>query len=309
MAERQHIFDTNKSTLDTLDSEFLRSHNVQLAVKRDDLIHEQVSGNKWRKLKYNVEACLSSRCNRILTFGGAYSNHLLATASAANQLNLKSIGIVRGDELSVDSNQTLRDCNALGMELVFVTRDQYKERYESQYHEVLKLEYPSTFIVPEGGANYHGIVGCTEIFHEIPDDIDDIFVAQGTTTTSCGLLLPMKRHQCLHVIPALKGFDSLHEMKWLLNYSGIETEFIMELMAQVEVLDEYHFGGYGKYDNTLLSFMVKFEDEYGIPLDQVYTAKCMYGLFDQIQTGKLDGKKIVFVHTGGIQGKRSLLMQ
>lgn len=307
MIDSRVIFDTSRSTLDRIDSAILRERDIQLFVKRDDLIHSEVSGNKWRKLKFNIEECIVSKYSTILTFGGAYSNHLLATASAAKELKLQSIGVVRGEELTFNSNQTLNDCYSLGMDLVFISREQYKERYESQFHEELKLKFPSTYIVPEGGANYQGVMGCLELYNELPIDIDEIFVAQGTTTTSCGLMLGLRNQQKLNVVPALKGFDSIFEMKSLMQYSGIDQEFIDEQLMNVNVLDQYHFGGYGKYNDELLDFMKKIENEYKIPLDQVYTAKCMYALFDQIKKGLLDNKKVVFIHTGGVQGTRSIL--
>lgn len=280
----------------------LNKHAVQLFIKRDDLIHPIVSGNKWRKLKYNIELALQTKRSGILTFGGAYSNHLVATAAGAQEAGLHAVGIVRGEELNAGSNETLRKCAELGMQLVFVTRDQYALRHDRYYWEELLLEYPDHFIVPEGGANYYGIIGCQEILKETPNDYDAVYVAQGTTTTSIGVLFSANEKTKVHVVPVLKGFDAMGEMRSMLNYSGIESSLYEDLLENVVVCDQYHFGGYGKYTPELLDVMEEFFHQTTIPLDPVYTGKVIYTLMDRIKKGLHDGQRILFVHTGGIQG-------
>jgi 1-aminocyclopropane-1-carboxylate deaminase len=294
------IFDTKKSILQEIKG--INADGNGIFVKRDDLIHEVVSGNKWRKLKYNMLQAQSMQKSGILTFGGAFSNHLVATASACNSLNLKSIGIVRGDELNENSNHTLKKCHSLGMKLIFVSRENYNQKNDYDYLNSLKNEFPDFYIVPEGGANYYGMIGCQEIIKEIEQDFDHLFISQGTTTTSCGILLSLKENQTLHVIPALKGFDSLEEMRKILKQALFDTETVEELLTKVQVHPEFHFGGYGKITEELLDFMSQMSNKHQLYLDQVYTAKAFYGMLQVIENELFQNQKIIFVHTGGLQG-------
>lgn len=296
------MYKTNNSILQEIDLKQFRDSAIQLFVKRDDLIDKFVSGNKWRKLKYNVEYAIQIKKDGILTFGGAFSNHLLATASACKMFGIKSIGIVRGDELTADSNETLFQCAELGMELKFVSRNDYNLRNEKTYLESLSSQFPNSHIIPEGGSNYYGMIGCQEILLETPNDFDYIFVAQGTTTTSAGIAMSLQGKSELHVVPVLKGFDSIQEMKDLYLKSGIGQETIDEFLSKTRVHSESHFGGYGKYTSELLEFMEQVFKETGIPLDPVYTGKAFYAMVNWIEVNSVKNAKILFVHTGGIQG-------
>lgn len=296
------MYQTNKSIVQEIFLDRLADRAIRLFVKRDDLIDEFVSGNKWRKLKYNIEFAKQNKKQGILTFGGAYSNHLLATASACKKAGLRSIGIVRGDELNIESNPTLAECSALGMEMKFFSREDYALRNEKAYHEVLTLQFPNYYIIPEGGSNYYGMIGCQEILQETINDFDHIFVAQGTTTTSAGIALSLAEKSTLHVVPVLKGFDSIKEMTELYSNSGIGKETIVELLDKVEVHDQNHFGGYGKYTAELLKFMEEIYFETGIPLDPIYTGKTFYALTQWIIENSITNVSILFIHTGGIQG-------
>ena len=300
------MLNTSQSILQAIEIPSLKNRGVSLFVKRDDLIHETISGNKWRKLKYNIESCVVKKKQGILTFGGAYSNHLIATASACQKAGIKSIGIVRGDELTSESNETLKACSELDMELVFVSRSDYKMRIEKAYTEGLSIKYPNYLIVPEGGANYHGMIGCQEILKEIKFKPDHIFVAQGTTTTSCGLALGLNEEQKIHVVPVLKSFDSLGEMRNLYMQCGMDNDWIEQLLRNVKVHDEYHFGGYGKYSSELLEFIREFYLSYKLKLDPIYTGKTMFALMNEIQNKSFDNSKVIFIHTGGIQGKSGI---
>ncbi len=294
------LFDTSKSILQeiNLDSKF---PNVRLLVKRDDLIHPEVSGNKWRKLKYNIELVQFQKKDGILTFGGAYSNHLLATAAACNLAGLKSIGIVRGEELDENSNENLKRCSELGMELKFVSREAYDSRNEKISQETWKEEYPFYLLVPEGGSNYYGMVGCQEIWKELPEQVDHLFVAQGTTTTSCGLLVGGSEHTKVHVVPVLKGFDSKAEMRKQLFPFLVDEETITESLNRVEVHSEAHFGGYGKWNDELLDFIDHCQKEYDLPLDKIYTGKAFYALMEWLKAQEFENPQtIIFIHTGGL---------
>jgi 1-aminocyclopropane-1-carboxylate deaminase len=300
------MFDTKKSIIQKVELPFLNRKGIELFVKRDDLIDDFVSGNKWRKLKYNLALAKANNSAGVLTFGGAYSNHLLATAAACEKMGFPAIGIVRGEELNRNSNSVLSRCATLGMDLQFISRNEYALIHDRMYHEELLAKFPNFHIVPEGGANYYGIIGCQEILSETPNNYDHIFVAQGTTTTSAGLVFGLPAHSILHVVPVLKGFDAIGEMRSLFWKTGIEREMLDEMLAKIVVHETYHFGGYGKYTKELLDFMAQFFLETGIPLDPIYTGKTLYALLDWIENEPIQNVRILFVHTGGIAGGKSI---
>lgn len=293
-------FQTERSILQELQFPDWEKRSIRVLVKRDDLIDPYVSGNKWRKLKYIIELALHQQRAGILTLGGAYSNHLLATAAACEQFGLKSIGLVRGEELTAESNENLQRCAAMGMELHFLSRDEYSERYEKERQEIWKQQYPDYLFVPEGGATYHGMIGCQEIWTEINEPIDHVFVAQGTTTTSCGLLLGSDETTTVHVVPALKGFDSLTEMRPLLYQFLIDNELVSEYLNRVVVHSEAHFGGYAKVTDELIEFIGFCKQNFDLPLDRVYTGKAFYALMKALESEEFDTKTVLFVHTGGL---------
>ncbi len=266
--------------------------NNKLFVKRDDLIHAEVSGNKWRKLKWNMLSARQNKCTLINTYGGAYSNHLLATASLGNELNIKTRGQVRGDELSIDSNPLLRRCADLNMELVFLTRKDYKE-----VKDFNGLDHSEKYIwnIPEGGSNKEGVKGCAEIMQETENDYDYVVVAQGTTTTSLGVFSSLNKKTKLIVVPVLKGFDSIKEMKSLATYCEMSIDD-----SRIIVLNQFHFGGYAKTNQTLNLFINEFNKMGGFKIEPTYTGKVLYALNDFMHTNDLVNKKILFIHTGGL---------
>ncbi|PHR30726.1 MAG: 1-aminocyclopropane-1-carboxylate deaminase [Fluviicola sp.] len=294
--------DLKRSILQEIKTKSFDGRGISLYIKRDDLIDPEISGNKWRKLKYNIALCESKMKEGILTFGGAYSNHLVATAAACKKASLKSIGFVRGEELNPESNSTLRRCKDLGMELLFIPREEYAMRNDKAYHETVGADYPSMQLVPEGGANYYGMIGCQEILSEIDKPMDHIFVAQGTTTTSCGVLFGSNDKQQIHVVPALKGFDSLAEMNTLFLKTGIDKETIEDLMERVVVHGDAHFGGYAKHTPELIEFIRAFYNEHEIQLDPIYTGKAMFELMRQLESSEFNNSSVLFIHTGGLQG-------
>lgn len=300
------LYSTEKSILEKLSFPILEEKNIELFVKRDDLIDNEVSGNKWRKLKYNVEQALANKNSSIVTFGGAFSNHLVATAAACKLIGIRCVGIVRGEELNSNSNETLKRCTEYGMELKFVTRSEYALRNDSLYLKDIHLEFENSFVVPEGGANFYGMIGCQDIIKEIEQDFDHVFIAQGTTTTSCGVLISLPSNSKLHVVPVLKGFDSISEMRNLLNYTLFDEELTEELLNRVTVHSNAHFGGYGKYTNELLQFIQEFYKEFRIPLDPIYTGKVMFELFECIKNNNIKDTSILFIHTGGVQGSKGV---
>ena len=302
------IFNTQKSTLQAIEIPELVQRGIKLYVKRDDLIHDEVSGNKWRKLKYNIEQVYQGKFEGVFTFGGAFSNHLVATASACNQLGLKSIGFVRGNELTINSNDTLKRCYELGMELRFLSREEYALRNDKQYIHEIQSENLGFYPIPEGGSNYLGVIGCQEIVKEIEIEIDHLFIAQGTTTTSCGVLMGKHSHTKLHVIPVLKGFHSKETMVDILKYALLDEDYANELVDDVIVHSEYHFGGYGKHTDELIHFIKNIYSGYQLPLDFVYTGKAFYGMLEELRSGNFDNQTVVFIHTGGLQGNGELVV-
>ena len=271
----------------------INDSGFKLFVKRDDLIHNEFSGNKLRKLKYNLKAHFDNQCQGILTFGGAYSNHLLATASACHYFGIKSIGIVRGDELNETSNQLLNRCHELGMKLLFFSRNEFDQiKKTSGRYSFRGTEY---WAVPEGGANQEGILGCREIISNC--DFDYVIVAQGTTTTSLGITLELNDSQKIIVVPVLKGFDSMQEMKVLLENDQSFKRYIDKII----VLDQFHFGGYAKNSEELNRFISIFNETNQFLIEPIYTGKTLFALSELLKTKKIDkGKKILFIHTGGI---------
>jgi 1-aminocyclopropane-1-carboxylate deaminase len=274
-----------------------------LFVKRDDLIDTHISGNKLRKLEGNLLAAQNASAQQLSTFGGAYSNHLLASAAAAKALNLPIIGKVRGDELSPRSNALLYKCQELGMQLEFISRTAY---------QALKLTsgldlQSKTWYIPEGGANPEGIWGCAQIYTEAlaqnnNQHFDAVFIAQGTTTTSLGILSAIGPKTQLYVVPVLKGFDALAEMKTLAHLArqnALTSEFTFPF-EKVTVLDQHHFGGYAKTTPELLAFVEDFNLRGQFPIEPVYTGKALFAMADELP--RMDGscKSVLFVHTGGV---------
>jgi len=267
--------------------------NAQVSLKPDYLIHPTVSGNKYRKLKYNLEKVRSEHHKGILTFGGAFSNHIAATAAAGQALNIPTVGIIRGEELAskAELNATLSYAKSCGMHLEFVTRSVYKEKTDSEYLNSLLELFKNFYILPEGGSNGLAVKGCEEILTQKDQAFDIICCAVGTGGTIAGLINASLPSQKIIGFPVLKG--------------GFLNEDICKFATQSnwELWDTYHFGGYAKLDSKLITFMNHFKATYNIPLDPVYTAKMMYGIFDAIQTGRIPKEaKILAIHTGGLQG-------
>ncbi|MDH1375247.1 pyridoxal-phosphate dependent enzyme [Acinetobacter junii] len=267
---------------------------VQLTMKRLDLIHPQISGNKFFKLKYNLLAAKQQNLNQVLTFGGAYSNHIAATAYAAHYFGFQSIGIIRGEELAKQAfNPTLQTAQDFGMQLHFVSRAEYRLRHELEYLQQLKQRYPNTLIIPEGGTNQLAIQGTKEILSaDDRENYDVICCAVGTGGTIAGIIESSSDQQHILGFSALKGDFLKHDIQQWTNKTNWS------------LTDEYCCGGYAKTNSELLQFMQQFEQQYAVPLEQVYTAKMMMGLFDLIQQGNFPvNTRILAIHTGGLQGR------
>ncbi len=270
----------------------LEQRKVRLLVKRDDLIHPDISGNKWRKLKYNLEEAQTEGHDSILTFGGAFSNHIAATAVCASVMGFKSIGVIRG-EARYASNPTLSLAKRYGMRLDFVSRRDYRSKEEPGFLDRLALKWGRCYVIPEGGANKLGRRGCEEILKTVSIEHEYVAVAMGTGTTFLGIMDGLG-HQKKMILgfPVLKGFDELDEM---LSLSFPNKSY--------QLFKDYHFGGYAKFTDPLVSFINDFKRQTGVRLDPIYTGKMMYGLFDLIGHAYFpQGSTILAIHTGGLQG-------
>ena len=267
---------------------------VQLTIKRLDLIHPQISGNKFFKLKYNLLAAQQQGFSQVLTFGGAFSNHIAATAFAAQHFGFQSIGMIRGEELaSQPFNPTLQTAQDLGMQLHFLSRFEYRLRHQAEYLQQLQQQYPQAFIIPEGGSNALAIQGTQEILS--PDDLENydvICCAVGTGGTLAGIIESSSEQQHVLGFSALKGDFLKHDIQQWTDKSNWS------------LTDAYCCGGYAKITPKLLQFMQQFEQQHHIPLEQVYTAKMMMGILDLIQYHHFPAHtRILAIHTGGLQGK------
>lgn len=277
-------------------SEWYEGRVAVLAMLRLDVVHHDVSGNKWYKLKHNIEHCIRNNITSILTFGGAYSNHLAATAAMAKISGLQSIGIIKGTYAEKVLTPTLEFCRAKGMELVFVSHEDYAKKYDSEWLESISARYNHPIIIPEGGANEYGRQGAAEIAALIPDRFTHIAVSVGTGTTLAGIAHAVRNDVHVAGFAPMKGGQYLQVEISKHSNRGNFT-----------VYDDWHFGGFGKYTDELAEFMNEFYKEQGIPLDMVYTAKMMYGLRQQILNGMYDKQaKILCLHTGGLQGNISI---
>jgi len=288
----------------------LQSHNeiikfslvrdVELTIKREDKIHPHISGNKYRKLKYNLIAAKGRNADTLLTFGGAYSNHIAATAAAGSEFGFRTIGIIRGEELvhKVSNNPTLVFAQQYGMQFKFVSRAAYRRKNEPQFLEALENEFGNFYGLPEGGTNALAIKGCEEILKGEDTIFDYVCTPVGTGGTISGLINSAKKHQKVLGFPALKG-DFLEK-----EIRSFTTNNNWELITK------YHFGGYGKINSALITFINQFKEETGIPLDPVYTGKMLYGIVDMIRHNYFKkGSKILAIHTGGLQGIQGMNMK
>lgn len=271
--------------------DILSRNNVKLFVKRDDLIHAEISGNKWRKLKYNVNEYFKGGFNCLVTFGGAFSNHISATAAAGSMLGIPTIGIIRGEEVD---NPTLSKAKSNGMKLSFVSREDYKLKEFSEPVKRLVKDLDRPFVIPEGGANSLGLQGCAEITSDLEFDI--VTCACGTGSTMSGIISSLKSHQEAIGFPALKGAEFLIEEieSNLKSLDATNSKWTLQL--------DYHFGGYAKSKPELIEFLNSFWRNHNLKLDPIYTGKAMFGLYDLVKSGAIQNKRILFVHTGGLQG-------
>lgn len=296
----QTLWQNKTITTEKIDLTAFGISGFSLNIKREDLLHPFVSGNKFRKLKYNVEAAQLQKKDTLLTFGGAFSNHIAAVAAAGKELGMKTIGIIRGDELQekVDENPTLSFAQNCGMQLHFASREMYREKDSSKFIDDLRELFGDFYLLPEGGTNSLAVKGCEEILNKEDSAYDYICVPVGTGGTIAGLVKASNDSQTVLGFSALKGAFQSSEIS---KYTS-KTNF--------EITDSYCFGGYGKIDTELVRFMNDFKRKTQIPLDPLYTGKMMYGVLDLIKRGYFkENSRILAIHTGGLQGVAGMNIQ
>ncbi len=280
-----------------LRSPLLSTSKLKLLVKREDLNHPSVSGNKWWKLKYNLEVAQQLGHHTLLTFGGAYSNHIFATAAAGRELGLKTIGIIRGEE-TLPLNHTLAFAESCGMKLHYVSREAYRKKTEKDFLAKLNDQYGDFYLIPEGGTNELAIKGCAEFANQLSKEVDFDYLCLpiGTGGTMAGMIKGIDPSKKIIGFSSLKGGGFLKE----------EIEKITSVeKTNWSINIDYHFGGYGKTTRELMTFIEDMKMNYQLPLDQVYTVKMMMGIFDLTRQGYFKlGSTVLILHTGGLQGTR-----
>ncbi len=276
----------------------IREKEITLYIKREDLLHPIISGNKFRKLKYNLEEAKQQNKKTLLTFGGAFSNHILAVAGAGAEFGFNTIGVIRGEELenNINDNPTLSQAKDFGMQFHFVSRDLYREKETHSFILQLQDKYGDFYFLPEGGTNFLAIKGCEEILTvEDKTFFTHVVCSTGTGGTFSGLVNSSTENQQLIGFSSLKGAflsdvirNFVTKSNWIIN-------------------DDYHFGGYGKVNCELIQFLNAFYKQTKIPLDPIYTGKMVYGVMDLIEKDFFPpNAKILMIHTGGLQGVKGM---
>ncbi|MFA6152139.1 MAG: pyridoxal-phosphate dependent enzyme [Chitinophagaceae bacterium] len=290
-----NVVDEGKIFIQSLDGFVPDGVRAKVSMLRLDTMHPLISGNKWYKLKYNIVIAKSKKAPSIVTFGGAYSNHLIATAAAAMNAGIPSVGIVRGLQDEENLNSVLLKCKEMGMELQFVSREAYSLRDQDIFLDDVDYRYPNSYVIPEGGANIAGQIGAGEIATLIPEEYTHILLSVGSGTTFIGLrnTLPAFQH--------LFGFVPMKNGTYLNN--EISTSLFPLQNKKWELTDRFHFGGFGKITSEIQEFMPQFEARYGFPLDRVYTAKMMLGLQEMLaERAFSENAEILCIHSGGLTG-------
>jgi 1-aminocyclopropane-1-carboxylate deaminase len=276
-----------------LDDERVARHGVRLFLKRDDLINPEIPGNKWRKLKHNIAAARTERASTLLTFGGAYSNHIRATAAAGHHFGFNTVGVIRGEE-HTPLNKTLSYATSRGMSLTYLDRSTYRHKTTPEVLDALRERFGEFYLIPEGGSNAAAVRGCTELVGEIDIDFDVICCACGTGGTLAGISVGLKTGQQALGFSALKGGDFLTE-----DVAQLQLSSTGRVLTNWSINTEFHFGGFARRKPDLDAFISSFEQQHGLTLDWVYVAKMMSGIYTLTERGFFpSGTTVVGVITG-----------
>ncbi|HMU69349.1 MAG TPA: pyridoxal-phosphate dependent enzyme [Chitinophagales bacterium] len=270
-------------------------HDHPVDILRLELAQPRLQGNKFYKLKYNIERFKQENCDTLLTFGGVFSNHIHAAATACYDHGIRGVAVLRGEDDPF--NPTLKFIRSMGMETIFVSRELYRQRNNSDFLHHFSIDANKIYVLPEGGTNEFAVRGCSEILGDLADKYDRIFCAVGTGGTLCGLICSPGLSATVTGISSLKADkDSLTPyIRQLCGDAGNKTQW--------DINFQYHFGGYAKYNDTLMAFVEQFEHKYNIKPDPVYTAKVFYAVNDMISNKSISAsERILILHTGGLQG-------
>lgn len=274
---------------------------VRIYLKREDLLHPIISGNKWRKLKYNLLKANEEGHKTLLTFGGAYSNHIHATAGAGSIFGFNTIGIIRGEQ-TLPLNSTLTEAKKYGMRIEYVDRKSYRNKTQPKFTESLKEKFGDFYLIPEGGTNQLAVKGCTEIIDNINIDYDYIFAACGTGGTLSGLICALNGNKKIYGIPVLKGAGFLQQ-----EIEEHVLKFSSNKYNNWELKLDFHFGGYAKINKELVNFIYEFEELNKIQVEPIYTAKMLFGIKAMIENDEIpEDSTIIALHTGGLQGRAGM---
>ena len=280
------------SPLQVIDDDRLTRYGVRLYLKRDDIIHSDVPGNKWRKLKYNLQRASDEGHQRLLTFGGAYSNHIRATAAAGHYCGFSTVGVVRGEE-HIPLNPVLTDAAQFGMHLTYMDRTIYRNKESPEVRDALRKQFGDVYLIPEGGSNALAVRGCAELPSEIRESFDVICCACGTGGTLAGIAVGLQPGRRAIGFCAMKGGDFLRE-----DVTRLQEEYAGPTMNWT-IETDYHFGGFARRNAELNRFISDFRERHGLELDWVYVAKMLFGVFDLVSAGRfLRDTTIVAVVTG-----------
>lgn len=278
----------------------LREKNVLLSIKREDLIHPFISGNKFRKLKYNLIEAKKEGHDTLLTYGGAFSNHIAATAYAGSEAKMKTIGIIRGQELRSKwhENPTLKFAQQQSMQFHFLSREAYREKTDPAELKKLEALFGRFYMLPEGGSNRLAVKGCEEILTTKDLQFDAICAAVGTGATLAGISNAAGSEQSVLGFPALKGDFLKEDIRKFVHKGNWKLQ------------TDYHFGGYAKVTRELIDFINRFKQETQVPLDPIYTGKLLYGILDMVKKDRFKpNSKVLAIHTGGLQGRVGMNMK
>jgi len=291
---RTPVFEINEELFDNA--------GIRVLIKREDQNHPEIAGNKWWKLKYNIEDALLHNYDTLLTFGGAYSNHIYATAAAACENGFRSIGIIRGEE-TFPLNDTLSFAKAKGMQLYYISREEYKQKNDPAFIEKLGKQFGRFYMIPEGGTNELAVKGCEEFAEKILSQIeyDYLCLPVGTGGTISGIICGLADNKKVIGVSVLKDGEFLKNVisQRVKNYSG-------NFYENWSLLTSYHHGGYAKVTKELMAFIEEMHLKHKLPLDRVYTAKMVWAMYEEIKKGIFErGSTLLLFHTGGLQGSSS----
>jgi len=293
------LLNYSETSLFEFRTEETQSRELRILIKREDLNHPFISGNKWWKLKYNLEETVRHGQKTILTFGGAYSNHIYATAAAATELGFKSIGVIRGEK-TLPLNATLSFAKESGMHLHYISREAYRNKNEPEFIQQLQKQFGDFYLIPEGGTNEWAVKGCAEFGEKLSKiEFDYLCLPVGTGGTIAGIISGLKGEKEVIGFSSLRGGSFLERdvSKLVADFSGMN-------FSNWRIEDRYHFGGYAKMTEELKIFMQNIEQNHTLTLDPVYTAKMFYGVLDLVAKNYFQrGSTILVLHTGGLQGR------